>query len=394
MSFSTNPAEADLPVPQPLPFPRSRLLRFVGIISGTILAASGFVGATWAHFTGTPDWGWQLALTALALGFVPLMLAGWKIDHPLLRLPTAAAAIAVGLLSFLFFGAIASWATAGIAGATALPIPLRAIGRGCFGAAGVVALYGVVNASWIRVTRFRVELTGLPEAWVGRTAAVVTDLHLGNVRRGPFVRRIVRQLNGLSPDIVFLSGDLFDGTRLDPLQAIAALTGLQTPLGTYFVTGNHDERFSRQEIFEAVRRVGVRILDNEAVTVDGVRVVGIHDEEASDPGLLATLLEQAGVQRAEPSILITHQPANLEVAEKAGVALQVSGHTHAGQFWPWNLIVARIWGRFSYGLNRIGAMWVVTSSGVGTWGPPLRVGTRSEIVLVTFDKVPSSASGS
>jgi uncharacterized protein len=394
MSFSSNPAEADLGVPQPLPFPMSRLLRFVGIISGTILAASCFVGATWAHFSGTAAWGWQFALTVLALGFVPLMLAGWRIDHPLLRFPTAAAATSVGLLSFLFFGAIASWAAAGLVGATALPLPLRTIGQGCFGVAAIVALFGVINASWIRVTRFRVELPELPDAWVGRTAAVVTDLHLGNVRRGPFVRRVVRRLNALSPDIVFLSGDLFDGTRLDPSQAIAALTGLRIPLGTYFVTGNHDERFSRPAIFEAVRRVGVRILDNEAVSVDGVRVIGIHDEEASDPELLARLLEQAGVKRADPSILVTHQPVNLAVAEAAGVGLQVSGHTHGGQFWPWNLIVARIWGRFGYGLNRVGAMWVVTSSGVGTWGPPLRVGTRSEVVLVTFDKAPLSASGS
>jgi predicted MPP superfamily phosphohydrolase len=143
-----------------------------------------------------------------------------------------------------------------------------------------------------------------------------------------------------------------------------------------------------------VRRVGVRILDNEAVSVDGVRVIGIHDDEAAEPELLAKLLDQAGVKRGEPSILLTHQPGNLAIAEAAGVGLQVSGHTHGGQFWPWNLIVARIWGRFGYGLNRIGTMWVVTSSGVGTWGPPLRVGTRSEIVLVTFDRSTPTKSGS
>ena len=209
----------------------------------------------------------------------------------------------------------------------------------------------------------------------------------------PALWPVVRRLNAVDPDIVFLSGDLFDGTRLDPAKAIASLAGLRAPLGTYFVTGNHDERFSRPAIFEAVRRAGIRILDNEAVSVDGVNVTGIHDEEASDPELLAALLAQAGVRREEPSILLTHKPANLAIAEAAGVGLQVSGHTHAGQFWPWNLIVARVWGPFGYGLNRLGAMWVLTSSGVGTWGPPLRVGTRSEVVLLTFDRAPAATPG-
>jgi len=384
MASSSSAADSSHAVPQPPPFPRRRLFRFVGIASGAILITCVFVGVTWTHFSGTADWSARIGLTILALSFVPLMLVGWRIDHPLLRPPTTAAATAVGLLSFLFFGALAAWVADGVANAAGLPWTLRTIGLVCFGAAGLAALYGFANASWIRVTSVRVALPGLPEAWVGRTAAVVTDVHLGNIRRGAFVGRIVRKLNAFSPDIVFLSGDLFDGTQLDPTQALAAWTGLRAPMGTYFVTGNHDERFARESIFAALRRAGIRILDNEAVTVDGVRVIGIHDEEASDPALLAVLLAQAGVQRAEPSILLTHQPANLAIAEAAGVGLQVSGHTHAGQFWPWNLIVARVWGPFSYGLNRLGSMWVLTSSGVGTWGPPLRVGTRSELVRVTF----------
>lgn len=384
-SLSATPAQDNHKAP---PFPLSRILRFVAIVSGTVLAASGFVGATWAHFSGAADWGWQLALTLLALSFVPLMLAGWRIDHPLLRLPTATAALAVGLLSFMFIAAIASWVAMGLAVATGAAWSLRSIVQGCFGAAAIVTLYGFLNASWIRYTRFQVELPGLPTAWIGRTAAVVTDLHLGNIRREAFVRRIVRRLNAARPDLVFLSGDLFDGTRLDPALAIAALAELRAPRGTYFVTGNHDERFSRDATFQALRGTGIRILDNDAVSVDGVRIVGIHDEEASDPAVLATLLASAGVRGGEPAILLTHQPANLSVAEAAGVGLQVSGHTHGGQFWPWNLVVSRVWGPFSYGLNRLGAMWVVTSSGVGTWGPPLRVGTRSEVVLVTFAKAP------
>jgi len=359
---------------------------FAGIISTVMLTSSAFVGWTWAHFSGAADYGWRLALMLLALSFLPLMLLGWRLDHPLLRVSTTVAASAVGLLNFFFFGALAAWLVAGISALLGLGWSWPLIASLCFGAAGLVALYGFLNASWIRVSRVEVKLPGLPEAWVGRRAAVVTDVHLGNIRRNCFIGRLVKRLNGLQPDVVLLSGDLFDGTRMDPMEPLKAWEKLQVPLGTYFVTGNHDEHFTRPRMFEALRRAGVRILENEAVHVDGLKLVGIHDEEAGDPELLKSLLARAEVKPGEASILLTHQPLNLPIAEKAGVGLQVSGHTHAGQFWPWNLVVSRVWGPFGYGLNRLGAMWVLTSSGVGTWGPPLRVGTRSEVVLVSFGR--------
>jgi uncharacterized protein len=373
-------------VATPLPprFTLGRLVRFISVVWGTVLLATGFIGFTWGHFLGWQAWPWAAALLALSLGFLPLMLSGWRWDHPLLRLATASAAVALGLTSYLFFGAIAAWLAVGAAHLLHLGADAGTVVRCCFAAAALVVAYGVVNASWIRVTRLTVTLAGLPPSWAGRTAAVVSDIHLGNIRREAFLRRVVRTLAALRPDIVFLSGDLFDGTRLDPARVIAPLSALKPALGSYFVTGNHDEHFSRPAALEAVRTAGLSILDNDAVSVDGVRVIGIHDEEASEPALLANLLERNGARPGVASILVTHQPANLAVAEAAGVSLQVSGHTHAGQFWPWNLIVGRVWGPFSYGLNRSGNLWVLTSSGVGTWGPPLRVGTRSEVVLLTF----------
>jgi predicted MPP superfamily phosphohydrolase len=367
--------------------PRRRIAIFAGIISSVVFSASAFVGITWAHFAGAPAHGWSFGLMLAALSFLPLMLMGWRLDHPLLRVSTTVAASAVGLLNFFFFGAAASWLVAGCSWLLGLGWSPSLIASLCFGTAGLVALYGFLNASWIRISRVEVRLPGLPEAWVGRRAAVVTDVHLGNIRRNCFIGRLVARLNSLKPDVVLLSGDLFDGTRMDPMEPLKAWEKVQAPLGTYFVTGNHDEHFSRPRMFEALRRAGMRILENEAVMVDGLKLVGIHDEEAGDPELLKSLLARAEVKPGEASILLTHQPLNLPIAEAAGVGLQVSGHTHAGQFWPWNLVVSCVWGPFGYGLNRLGGMWVLTSSGVGTWGPPLRVGTRSELVLVTFGRV-------
>jgi len=124
------------------------------------------------------------------------------------------------------------------------------------------------------------------------------------------------------------------------------------------------------------------VLNNEMVSVCGLQIVGVHDSEAADPAALRQILRQAQIDRLHASILLAHKPTNPAVAEEEGVSLQVSGHTHAGQFWPWNLLVSRIYGQFAYGLSRFGQLMVYTSSGAGTWGPPLRVGTKSEIVLI------------
>jgi hypothetical protein len=100
---------------------------------------------------------------------------------------------------------------------------------------------------------------------------------------------------------------------------------------------------------------------------------------------LREILRQVQIDRQHPSILLAHRPVNLSVAEEEGISLQLSGHTHGGQIWPWNLLVSRIYGRFGHGLSRLGKLQVYTSYGAGTWGPPLRVGTKSEIVLIRFE---------
>jgi predicted MPP superfamily phosphohydrolase len=120
------------------------------------------------------------------------------------------------------------------------------------------------------------------------------------------------------------------------------------------------------------------------VTVDGLQIAGVHDAETQDPKLFRAVLQKLKLDGRHASILLAHQPGRLPVAAAAGISLQLSGHTHGGQIWPWNWVAARVHGRFAYGLNRHEALQVLTSSGAGTWGPPLRVGTKAELVLIQF----------
>jgi predicted MPP superfamily phosphohydrolase len=155
-------------------------------------------------------------------------------------------------------------------------------------------------------------------------------------------------------------------------------------MGVFFVTGNHDEFSDSSKIMDALRKAGVRVLDNQKVTVHGLQIVGVHDGDARDDRGFREILARSQIERGRASVLLNHQPSHLSAPNEAGISLQLSGHTHKGQFWPWTLLVSRIFGPFAYGTNRFGALQVITSSGVGTWGPPMRVATRSEIVEIRF----------
>jgi predicted MPP superfamily phosphohydrolase len=227
-----------------------------------------------------------------------------------------------------------------------------------------------------------VRLANLPAAWRGRTAALISDLHLGHVRNGRFLRRLVAKILKEDPDVIFVAGDLYDGTAIDAHRAAEPLKELVAPHGVYFVAGNHEQFGDESKYLRAVAAAGVRVLSTEKVEVDGLQIIGVPYRNARQ---IASALHGIHFDRDRATILLTHAPDHLEIAEAAGVSLQLSGHTHLGQFIPWSWIARRIYGQFVYGLSRIGKMQVFTSSGAGTWGPPLRLGSNPEIVMLEFE---------
>jgi predicted MPP superfamily phosphohydrolase len=254
-----------------------------------------------------------------------------------------------------------------------------------FTVALLAGLYGVFNANWMRITRTTVRLANLPAAWRGRKAALISDLHLGHVRNGNFLRRIVAKVLKEEPDAIFIAGDLYDGTAIDAKKAAQPLSGLAAPQGVYFVAGNHEQFGDDSKYLRAVTAAGVRVLSNEKVDADGLQIIGVPYRHATHDAHFASVLRGIGVDRKRASILLTHAPDHPEVAEAAGVSLQLSGHTHLGQFIPWSWLARRIYRQFVYGLSRIGKMQVFTSSGAGTWGPPLRLGSNPEIVVLQLE---------
>jgi predicted MPP superfamily phosphohydrolase len=253
--------------------------------------------------------------------------------------------------------------------------------------AALLTLWGLVNARrTAQVVRVDVPITDLPAALQGFSIAQISDVHVGPTIKRGYLQAIVERINALGADMVAVTGDLVDGSVQHLAHHVAPLAGLKSRHGTFFVTGNHEYYSGAPAWVAELRRLGLRVLMNEhvllqhgeaALALAGVADYSAHHFEAthrSDPqAAIAGAPEHARVR-----VLLAHQPRSAAAAAQAGFHLQLSGHTHGGQFLPWNWFV-RLQQPFTAGLNRWQDLWVYTSRGTGYWGPPKRLGAPSEI---------------
>jgi predicted MPP superfamily phosphohydrolase len=368
---------------------RRRLITFIVMIQSVLFLTHLFLYQTWTFSSPAADPRVALSikfiLAFLSISFVSASLLAFRYTNTAVRTFYKMAAVWLGLLTFLFFAAVLSWLIFGTARLAAVDVNFHRMTEVLCGMAAMTGIYGVFNAGRTRITRATVRLANLPAVWRGRTAALVSDLHLGPVRNGNFLRRMVAKILREEPDAIFIAGDLYDGTAIDAGRAAQPLNRLSAPGGVYFVAGNHEQFGDDSKYLNAIAAAGVRVLNNEKVEVDGLQIIGVPYRNAVQEKQFASVLHGIRFDRDRASILLTHAPDHPEIAEAAGVSLQLSGHTHLGQFVPWSWMARRIYRQFVYGLSRIGKMQVFTSSGAGTWGPPLRLGSNPEIVMLEFE---------
>jgi predicted MPP superfamily phosphohydrolase len=239
------------------------------------------------------------------------------------------------------------------------------------------------------VVEIKIPVVDLPHALHGFSIAQISDVHVGPTIKRGFVEGIVRSVNELKADMIAVTGDLVDGSVQQLSAHTAPLAGLTARHGAYFVTGNHEYYSGERAWTEEIRRLGLRVLKNEHVVLihDGASLVlaGVTDISAhhfdpaqrSDP---AAALRGAPID-AGAKVLLAHQPSSAMAAANAGFDVQISGHTHGGQFWPWNLFV-HLFQPFTSGLHRLKNLWIYVSRGTGYWGPPNRFGVPSEITRI------------
>ncbi|WP_159705507.1 metallophosphoesterase [Massilia sp. 9I] len=254
--------------------------------------------------------------------------------------------------------------------------------------AAAVTLLGFVNARRLaRVKRVEVPIANLPPALHGYAIAQVSDIHVGPTIKRPYLNAIVNRVNKLGADAIAITGDLVDGSVHRLSLHTQPLARLAAPDGVFFVTGNHEYYSGAEEWIAEVRRLGITVLLNQHVLRRRddatVMIAGVADYSAHHfhPAHKSDARAAAGARDADVRILLAHQPRSAPEAAEAGFHLQLSGHTHGGQFFPWNLFVP-LQQPFVAGLHRVRDMWVYISRGTGYWGPPKRFGAPSEITLV------------
>lgn len=268
---------------------------------------------------------------------------------------------------------------AGIAGATALTI-----------------VAGAWNSTRPRLLDLEVHLPRRAGTADRLTAVLASDLHLGSIIGSSRLAGIVDKINALEPDVVFLPGDVVDEsiTEKEQRRLSDVMKTLNAPLGRFVTPGNHETYAGLDRTLACYRGCGLTVLQEAAVRVaDAFVLMGRRDPSSLEKGErrlpIPDILAREGLDDSLPIILLDHQPAHLEQAEEAGVALQLSGHTHAGQIFPLDIVNRWVW-ELNWGNLRKGATQYYVTSGVGTWGPPVRVGSRPEIVRLNlvFDQAP------
>jgi hypothetical protein len=349
-----------------------------------------YIGVRTLPALGSPAAGFAFAavLAASALLVPASMLA-----RRLLRPPGAdrlawAGMLFLGLFSSLFvltllrdvallLAALGGGDTAGWREPTAVAVAVAAL------ALTAVGFFNARRTAAVR--RVRIRLPGLDPCLEGFRIVQITDIHVGPTIKEEYLRAIVERVNALDPDVVAITGDLVDGSVADLARHVAPLAQLRARRGVYFVTGNHEYYSGVHGWMAELTRLGLRVLHNEHVVLQhgGAQLVlaGVPDFTGHhfDP---AHRSDPAAALRGAPAdalrVLLAHQPRTAPAAERAGFDLQVSGHTHGGQFLPWRFFVP-LQQPYTAGLHQLGRLQVYVSRGTGYWGPPKRLGAPSEI---------------
>ena len=257
--------------------------------------------------------------------------------------------------------------------------------------AAVGLAFGMTFIGWLnarrraRVVHRDIPVEGLPDALHGFSIVPISDVHVGSTIKRPYVQSIGDAVNALAPDAIAVTGDIVDGNVRDLAAHVAPLSELRARHGAFLVTGNHEYYSGEAQWTREFRRLGLRVLMNEHVVIEHgdatLVMAGVTDYSAhhfdpsqrSDPAIAL-----AGAPLAATKVLLAHQPRTASAAAAAGFDLQLSGHTHGGQFWPWNHFV-RFQQPYTAGLHRLNQLWIYISRGTGYWGPPKRFGAPSEI---------------
>ncbi len=262
-------------------------------------------------------------------------------------------------------------------------INLKIFVRVSFILAVLLFAIGLCSAGFPRIKNISVKMMGLPPVWQGKKIVQLSDVHLGGVYGVGFLKRQIARVNALDPDLVVITGDLFDGTENNLDLFAPELRELKAKKGVIFIPGNHDNHLGLDKVAAILEETNIIFLKDESIVIDGLEIIGldVHELNKEDTNLfVANLQNYSGQAR----LLLKHVPKDIAWAKHLNIGLQLSGHSHNGQMFPLSLLTHAFYGKYQHGLHTEGDFNIYTSSGLGSWGPPVRTFNPAEIVVITI----------
>jgi uncharacterized protein len=344
------------------------------------------------------------AMTALTFSFISAFMLLHRYPNDWTIWYYRIAAGWTGLLINLILAVCAAWLIVGVARVTGYAIHQKIMVTIFLTGALLFSIWGLWRAFHPEIREIDIPIGSRSGEWQDYRIVQLSDVHLGFLRGKAFADRMVDRVNALDPDLIMITGDLFDGIGGFYDAFIGPLNRLKARRGIFFITGNHEHYAGIGRTLAVIGKTNITVLDNEMVDINGVQIIGV-----SYPGIRNNS-DIAGLGDIKPSdayrIMLFHTPTSILLPSSGqksrhvstywmpdtsydhnrqlGVDLQLSGHTHHGQIFPFNLITRLLYRGNDYGLTRHDTFYLYTSSGVGTWGPPLRTAGKSEIVLIRF----------
>ncbi len=255
-----------------------------------------------------------------------------------------------------------------------------------------LASIGFIQARFIKVVDYTIKSEKVPDSLVGKKAILVADTHFGRINHKAFSDKVVNKIISLNPDFVLHAGDFYDGPKNNTNLISESWTKLASKYPVFLAPGNHEEYGDYPIFIESMKKAGIIVLQDEKVNYQDIEIFGLTYKENTTGknqntlALVDKVLKKIEVDENKFNILIHHSPTSLNIAEQNNIDLQVSGHTHKGQFWPLNYIVEYIYKEYAYGLHPYQDLQVLTTSGVGTASVPSRLFNTPELVRITFTK--------
>ncbi len=353
------------------------IFRFAGFMSVFFI---GFLAINYVIFYGTaklfgivPGTIFYIILILAAVSYPLSAMIEREVSNTLTRIFYTAASAWMGISFYLLTFLVIYWIISLV-----IKIPGEIAGIIIIGLTTILSAYSITNSFYLNVNKVDIPLKNLKK---DMNVVQLSDIHIGSIRNSSYLERIVQRTNELDPEIVFITGDMVDGSARLHTHTFNAINKLKAP--TYFITGNHETYEGLDEVFRVLRNTEMTIIRDQMVECNGIQIIGV--EYSFEPNHMENVVSKLKIDPEKPSIMLYHLPRELETVAGAGIGLQLSGHTHAGQMFPFNYLV-RLMFKYMRGLYKYNETYLYVSPGTGTWGPPMRLGSRCEITLITLKR--------